>query len=179
MLQNLSPVNHCDCAAPIRSPRSWANGFFKNRGSSCKRSLSLLPQISRGQFAENRFEALLSNWKSARVIPLFKQGEQNDLNNYRPISVISVVFWRIVYDQLYTYLAKNDFIYISIGFSHNLFDCHCVLYLRLRILGSITLTQEKSSFDTVDHEILLSKLSNYGKCDNAHSWLVILGQPHA
>ena len=61
MLQNLSPVNHCDCAAPIRSPRSWANGFFKNRGSSCKRSLSLLPQISRGQFAENRFESLLSN----------------------------------------------------------------------------------------------------------------------
>ena len=61
MFQNLSPVNHCDCAAPIRSPRSWENGFFKNRGSSCKCSLSLLPQLSRGQFAENRFEALLSN----------------------------------------------------------------------------------------------------------------------
>ena len=29
LLENLSPVNHCDCAAPIRSPRSWANGFSK------------------------------------------------------------------------------------------------------------------------------------------------------
>lgn len=31
------------------------------------------------------------DWKNARVTPLFKQGEQNDLNNYHPISVISVV----------------------------------------------------------------------------------------
>ena len=31
------------------------------------------------------------DWRNAQVTPLFKQGEQNDLNNYRPISVISVV----------------------------------------------------------------------------------------
>ena len=30
------------------------------------------------------------DWKCARVTPLFKQGEASDLNNYRPISVISV-----------------------------------------------------------------------------------------
>ena len=50
-------------------------------------------------------------WKNAQVTPLFKQGEQNDLNNYRPISVISVVakvFERIAYEQLDTYLMDND-----------------------------------------------------------------------
>ena len=31
------------------------------------------------------------DWKCARVTPLFKQGDRDDLNNYRPISVISVV----------------------------------------------------------------------------------------
>ena len=67
LLENLSPVNHCDCAAPIRSPRSWANGFFKNRGSSCKRSLSLLPQLSRGQIVENRLRTLLSNRNACYV----------------------------------------------------------------------------------------------------------------
>ena len=44
---------------------------------------------------------------------MFKQGERSDLNNYRPISVISViakVFERIVYDQLYSFLAKEDVI---------------------------------------------------------------------
>ena len=39
------------------------------------------------------------DWKCARVTPLFKQGERTDVNNYRPISVISIiakVFERIV-----------------------------------------------------------------------------------
>lgn len=41
------------------------------------------------------------DWKCARVTPLFKQGERTDVNNYRSISVISVIakeFERIVYD---------------------------------------------------------------------------------
>ena len=44
---------------------------------------------------------------------MFKQGEPSDLNNYRPISVISViakVFERIIYDQLYTFLTNEDII---------------------------------------------------------------------
>ena len=53
------------------------------------------------------------DWKCARVTPLFKQGDRDDLNNYRPIYVISVVanvFERIVYDQLYAYLEEHDII---------------------------------------------------------------------
>ena len=44
------------------------------------------------------------DWNNVRVTPLLKQGEASDLNNYRPILVISViakVFERIIYDQLY------------------------------------------------------------------------------
>ena len=44
---------------------------------------------------------------------LFKQDESFDLNNYRPISVISVVakvFERIVYDQLYNFLNSEEII---------------------------------------------------------------------
>ena len=53
------------------------------------------------------------DWKCARVTPLFKQGESFDLNNYRPISVTSVVakvFKRIVYDQLYNFLNSEEII---------------------------------------------------------------------
>ena len=55
--------------------------------------------ISQGKLPED--------WKSARVTPLFKQGDRDGVNNYRPISVIPVVlqvFERIVYEQLYAYL---------------------------------------------------------------------------
>ena len=53
----------------------------------------------------------LDDWKCARVTPLFKQGDRDDLNNYRPISVISFVakvFERIAYDQLHAYLEQHD-----------------------------------------------------------------------
>ena len=53
------------------------------------------------------------DWKCARVTPLFKEGEPSDLNNYRPILVISViakVFERIVYDQSYNFLTNEDII---------------------------------------------------------------------
>ena len=48
------------------------------------------------------------DWKCGRVTPLFKQGKRTDVNNYRPISVISItakVFERIVYDQLYSFFG--------------------------------------------------------------------------
>lgn len=54
------------------------------------------------------------DWRCARVTPLFKQGESFHLNNYRPISVISVVakvFERIVYDQLYNFLNSEEIIF--------------------------------------------------------------------
>ena len=47
------------------------------------------------------------------ITPLFKQGSSSDMNNYRPISVISVVakvFERITYDQVYAYLSENNII---------------------------------------------------------------------
>ena len=53
------------------------------------------------------------DWKCDRVTPLFKQGESSDLNNYRPIPVISVVakvFERIVYDQLCNFINSEEII---------------------------------------------------------------------
>lgn len=47
----------------------------------------------------------------ARVTPVFKKGVKSDLNNYRPISVIPVVskvFEKIIYYQLYQYLNDNQ-----------------------------------------------------------------------
>ena len=53
------------------------------------------------------------DWKCAKVTLLFKQGSSSDMNNYRPISVISVVakvFERITYDQVYVNLSEHSII---------------------------------------------------------------------
>ena len=49
----------------------------------------------------------------ARITPTFKSGAKSDVNNYRPISVISVfsrILERIVHDQLYEFLMTNKII---------------------------------------------------------------------
>ena len=49
-------------------------------------------------------------WKTARVIPIFK-GDINAKENYRPRSVLPVVsklFERLLFKQLYKYLNTND-----------------------------------------------------------------------
>ena len=49
-------------------------------------------------------------WKAAKVIPLFKSGSMVELDNYRPISILSVlskILERIVYKQLLSHLENN------------------------------------------------------------------------
>ena len=63
-----------------------------------------------------------SEWKLARVTPIFKKGKMNNPCNYRPISVIPTVakiFEKIVYDQLYNYLNENNLLTsCQSGFGH-------------------------------------------------------------
>ena len=49
-------------------------------------------------------------WKQANVVPLFKKGIKSDVNNYRPVSLLSIVarvFERIMFKYLYNHLKEN------------------------------------------------------------------------
>ena len=54
-------------------------------------------------------------WKTARVVSIFKNGGRDDRPNYKPISnlpVSSRLLEKLVYDQLYYHLDKNEHLYI-------------------------------------------------------------------
>ena len=74
--------------------------------------------------------------KIARVIPLYKKNSNLDVGNYRPFSILGVVFKNLeiaIYIQLEAYLVKNDIIYnYQSGFrsSFSTYNClSCCIYL--------------------------------------------------
>ena len=119
------------------------------------------------------------------MLPLYKnKGEPNLLENYRPISlltVISKVYERAVYNQLYAHFLNNKLFFNSqYGFrnKHSTEDAALELVDTVHEMlqdnpheqiVSIFLDLSKA-FDTIDHEILLAKFNHYGVSGAALQW---------
>ena len=50
------------------------------------------------------------DWKTSRVVPLFKSDNREEMDNYRPISILyfSKIAEKVVYHQLFNYLNANN-----------------------------------------------------------------------
>ena len=52
--------------------------------------------------------------KLAKVIPIFKNGDKQDISNYRPISILSFfskIFEKTMYNHLINFIDKNKILY--------------------------------------------------------------------
>ena len=70
--------------------------------------------------------------KIAKVIPLFKNGDPENITNYHPISVLpcfSKVLERIMYNRLYKYLRKEKLLYSKqFGFQKDHSADHAIVH---------------------------------------------------
>ena len=106
----------------------------------------------------------------AKVTPIYKAGDNSDISNYRPISVLpcfSKILERLMYNRLYKYLKENNILYekqfdFQSGYSTNdaivqLIDKMFDSFEKEQFTLGIFIDLSKV-FDTVDHSILLKKL---------------------
>ena len=122
--------------------------------------------------------------KIAKVKPLFKKGSKTDPSNYRPISLLpllSKVFERVVLNQTEEFLSLNKVLYdYQSGFRKNDSKDTCRSFLNDRLKGlkgfgdglvtGMILIDLQKAFDTINHDILLKKLSIIGFSDHSVKW---------
>jgi retron-type reverse transcriptase len=96
------------------------------------------------------------------------------LENYRPISVLSVVskiLEKCVHNQLYQYLTSCNFLtncQSGVRVNHSTstalrhFQDYILKNMDNGIATGVIFLDLKKAFDTVNHNILLNKLKNYG-----------------
>ena len=124
-----------------------------------------------------------TKWKEAKVIPLHKKGDKKSLKNYRPVALLSVpgmILEKIVALQIESFFEENKlFGSFQFGFRNK----KSTISEMLTVFDTLLEEKEKkkeimlilydlsSAFDTVNHEILLTKLQLYGLNEHAIKWM--------
>ena len=134
-----------------------------------------------------------SIWKYAQVTPLFKGGDPSILDNYRPISKLcslAKVLEALVNEQLRTFMDTYNILQSQqSGFrpSHSTVTASSLVVnnivncLDTRLHCAALFVDLSKAFDTVDHNILLNKLSSIGLDKHSVRWFsnYLSGRKHS
>jgi hypothetical protein len=111
--------------------------------------------------------------KKSLIIPIFKKGDANDKNNYRPVSLLPIfskIFEKLMMLQISNYLVENKILVSNqFGFRKKIPTFNAILTL----VNNIVICFEENkyyeayfldlskAFDTVCDDILIKKLQYY------------------
>ena len=103
IIHNLKPKSSCGCDEISVKLIKFA------KSELCKPITTIVNQcLETGIFPDKL--------KIAKVIPLFKKGDPEQIDNYRPISIlpaISKIIEKVIFIQLYEYFNTNNLLYKS------------------------------------------------------------------
>ena len=124
-----------------------------------------------------------TSWKEGKICPIYQKKNRKFLENYRPVSLLCVsgmVLERVCCMQMEEFFESNNLLQ-DYQFGFRLFKSTTSELLSLfhKLMEAkeegkeiaLILFDLSSAFDTIDHDILLQKLSIYGFSTLATKWI--------
>jgi hypothetical protein len=122
--------------------------------------------------------------KIAKIKPLFKNGDKQDMRNYRPISVLSVfskILEKLIYNRL-LYFFKKHYIRLLTEVQHGFRENKSTETASQSFIESVQEALDKQrkaigifldlskAYDVINHETILDKLDSYGVRGTINNW---------
>ena len=142
--------------------------------------LNYLTDIINLSFETNVFP---DSMKIAIISPIFKEGDPDDITNYRPISVLPIIsklFERAAANQIVEFLENNNILsnrQHAYRKSHStetcLFELLNNVYKNLddKLFVAVAKLDLSKAFDSISHNLLLKKMQKLGLENNSLMWI--------
>ena len=124
--------------------------------------------------------------KKSNITPVFFFKKDNqDYNNYRPVSLIlnlNKLIKKLVHKRLYNFLEKHSFLFEKqYGFCSKIFTNHALSDITKKILEAcdkdnfacVVYVDFKKAFDTVNHNTLFQTSNHHGIRETESIWHII------